>query len=57
MLNKYACSSYFVAHILQFQIYRSLCIEAGQYDPANPSVKPLHTCDFYGSAAAGTKLR
>lgn len=50
-------SSYFVAHILQFQIYRSLCIEAGEYDPANPSVKPLHTCDIYRSAAAGKKLR
>ncbi|XP_059487086.1 angiotensin-converting enzyme-like [Neocloeon triangulifer] len=49
--------SYFIAHILQFQLHRALCIEAGQYDPANPDVKPLHTCDIYRSTAAGTRLR
>jgi len=46
---------YFVSHVIQFQFYRSLCIEAGQYDPEDPS-KPLHNCDFYRSKEAGAKL-
>lgn len=49
--------AYFVAHILEFSFYRSLCIQAEQYDPANPSAKPLHKCDFYKSTKAGDKLR
>lgn len=48
--------AYFVAHILQFQFYKSLCIEAGEYDPKNKD-QPLHSCDFYKSKAAGDKLR
>lgn len=47
--------SYFVAHILEFSFYKSLCIEAGEYDP-NDANKPLHTCDFYKSELAGKKL-
>lgn len=47
---------YFVAHVLEFQFYRALCIEAGQYDPKKPDANPLHTCDFYQSEAAGKKL-
>ncbi|RZC38944.1 hypothetical protein BDFB_007692, partial [Asbolus verrucosus] len=42
--------SYFVANILQFQFYKSLCIAAGEE-------KPLHKCDFYESSEAGTKLK
>lgn len=48
--------SYFVSHLLEFQFYRSLCIEAKQYDPINPSARPLHKCDFYQSKEAGKKL-
>lgn len=48
--------SYFVAGVLEFQFYRALCIEAGQYDPQNADAAPLHTCDFYKSKAAGKKL-
>lgn len=48
--------SYFVSHLLEFQFYRSLCIEANQYDPNNPSAQPLHKCDFYQSKEAGKKL-
>lgn len=47
--------SYFFAHILEFQIYKSLCIEAGQYSVEN-STKSLHECDFYRSKEAGRKL-
>ncbi|KAK9880161.1 hypothetical protein WA026_010032 [Henosepilachna vigintioctopunctata] len=47
---------YFVAHIAQFQFYKSLCIAAGEYDPQEKS-KELHKCDFYKSKAAGDKLR
>lgn len=46
---------YFVSHVIQFQFYRSLCIEAGQYDPEDPS-SALHDCDFYRSKEAGDKL-
>lgn len=48
--------AYFVAHIAQFQIYRSLCIAAGQYDPETKS-PPLHKCDFQDSILAGNRLR
>jgi peptidyl-dipeptidase A len=47
--------SYFVAHILQFQFLKSLCLAAGQYDP-NDASKPLHKCDFYQSREAGKIL-
>lgn len=48
--------NYFLSYMLQFQIYKSLCIEAGEYDPNNPS-KPLHQCDFDESKEAGAKLK
>ncbi|XP_045467090.1 angiotensin-converting enzyme-like [Harmonia axyridis] len=48
--------SYFVAHIAQFQFFKSLCIAAGEYDPQT-KYQPLHKCDFYQSKAAGEKLR
>ena len=41
---------YFLAHILQFQFYKSLCDAAG-FDG------PLHECSFYGNQAAGEKLQ
>ena len=47
---------YFVAHILQFQFYKSLCVAAGEYSPDSKEV-PLHKCDFYESKAAGDLLR
>lgn len=48
--------AYFVAHILEFSFYKSLCIEAEQYDP-NDTEKPLHKCDFFESEKAGAKLQ
>lgn len=48
--------AYFVAHILEFSFYKSLCVEADQYVPNDPN-KPLHKCDFYNSKKAGDKLR
>jgi peptidyl-dipeptidase A len=41
---------YFLAHILQFQFYRSLCSEAGYKGP-------LHGCTFYNNKQAGAKLK
>lgn len=49
--------AYFLAHILEFQFYRSLCIAAGEYDPQNAAANPLHKCDFFESQAAGEKLK
>ncbi|XP_071521484.1 angiotensin-converting enzyme-like [Panulirus ornatus] len=43
---------YFVARLLQFQFYKSLCLKAGEYDPLDPT-KPLHKCDIYQSTEAG----
>jgi peptidyl-dipeptidase A len=40
---------YFLARILQFQFYRSMCEAAGHKGP-------LHECNFYGSREAGAKL-
>ena len=38
---------YFVSFVMQFQFYRELCIDSGQYDPNNQIIsKPLHECDF-----------
>ncbi|CAG9827804.1 unnamed protein product [Diabrotica balteata] len=48
-------ATYFVSTILQFQIYRSLCIAAGQYSPTDPA-RPLHECDIYRSKEAGRIL-
>lgn len=44
--------AYFIAHILEFQLHRAVCIEAGQYVKDDP-LKPLHKCDIDGSKAAG----
>jgi peptidyl-dipeptidase A len=41
---------YFLAHVLQFQFYKSLCDAAG-FDG------PLHECSFYGNKEAGAKLQ
>lgn len=48
--------AYFVAHILEFQLHRAVCIEAGQYDKNDPA-KPLHKCDIDGSTVAGAKIK
>jgi peptidyl-dipeptidase A len=40
---------YFLAHVLQFQFFRSLCELAGNEGP-------IHRCSFYGSQVAGDKL-
>jgi peptidyl-dipeptidase A len=40
---------YFLAHILQFQFYKSLCEASGHQGP-------LYSCTFYGSEEAGQKL-
>ena len=43
-------SRYFIAHILQFQLHRALCREAGYKGP-------LNRCSIYGNKRAGEKLR
>lgn len=48
--------AYFLAHILEFQLHRSLCITAGEYDPQDPK-KPLHKCDIDKSTTAGKLIR
>jgi peptidyl-dipeptidase A len=40
---------YFLAHVLEFQFYRSLCREAGYQGP-------LNRCTFFGSKEAGAKF-
>ncbi|KAK6182613.1 hypothetical protein SNE40_010258 [Patella caerulea] len=42
--------SYFFSHILQFQFYQRLCDLSGHEGE-------LHTCDFYESKRAGSKLK
>ena len=36
---------YFVSHILEFEFYRQMCMDSGQYKP-NSKTQPLHRCDF-----------
>ena len=38
---------YFTAFIYEFDFYRSLCLESGDYVKGDPN-KPLHQCNFYG---------
>ena len=42
---------YFTALVYEFQFYRALCLESGQYVPNDPK-KPLHHCNFYGTVAS-----
>ncbi|KAK0076664.1 hypothetical protein PV326_010605 [Microctonus aethiopoides] len=44
---------YFISFVIQFQFHKALCIEAGEYDPADPSNKLLSQCNIYGSKDAG----
>ena len=48
---------YYVSFIIQFQFHKTLCTEAKQYDPQNPSSKLLHECDIYNNADAGNLLK
>ncbi|WP_447730736.1 M2 family metallopeptidase [Pseudoxanthomonas suwonensis] len=41
---------YFLAHLLQFQFYKSLCEAAGH-------TGPLYECSFHGNEQAGAKFR
>lgn len=52
----YPYIAYFFAHILEFQLHRSLCLEANEYDPNNPE-KPLHKCDIGGTYYLGQRIR
>ncbi|EDW57559.1 angiotensin-converting enzyme [Drosophila virilis] len=47
---------YFFSTVLQFQLYRRMCLVAGQYVPNDPR-KPLHKCDIYRQPAAGNLLK
>ncbi|XP_015606240.1 angiotensin-converting enzyme [Cephus cinctus] len=47
---------YYVSFVIQFQFHKALCERAGQYDPQNPKLKPLHQCDIYQSKDAGALL-
>ncbi|KAH8273874.1 hypothetical protein KR044_002450 [Drosophila immigrans] len=47
---------YFFSTVLQFQLYRRMCLAAGQYVPNDPR-KPLHKCDIYRQPAAGNILK
>jgi len=49
---------YYVSHFLQFEFYRQLCLDSGQFDP-NVKSSLLHKCDFSigeKSKAAAQKL-
>ncbi|XP_050706356.1 angiotensin-converting enzyme-like [Eriocheir sinensis] len=47
---------YFVAFVLQFQVYQELCMAAGEFEPRDNGTQ-LHQCDFYQSTKAGDALR
>jgi len=50
---------YFVARILQYQFYKQMCLDSGNYDQKDPA-KPLHKCDFsqgHLSTLAGKRLK
>jgi len=47
---------YFIAHILEYSFYKTMCLESENYDPLDPA-RPLFKCDFsagsLGLAAGG----
>eukprot|EP00092_Neocalanus_flemingeri_P032409 GFUD01035244.1.p1 GENE.GFUD01035244.1~~GFUD01035244.1.p1 ORF type:complete len:665 (+),score=203.13 GFUD01035244.1:85-2079(+) len=50
---------YFVAHILEYQFYRQMCLDSANFVPNDPA-KPLHKCDFSQgelSLLAGQRLK
>ena len=50
---------YFVAHILEYSFYKTLCLDADQYNPNDP-LKPLFKCDFSNgplASAAGDTMK
>lgn len=47
---------YFVAYIYQFQFYKALCTEAGEFEAGNPD-KELLNCDIYKSTEAGNLFK
>lgn len=49
--------AYFIAHILEFQMHRGLCIAAGEYNPDDPDGSPLHHCDIDEQEEAGKRLK
>lgn len=42
--------------ILQFQLFRAMCLASREYVPNNPD-KPLHKCDLYRHPEAGDILK
>jgi peptidyl-dipeptidase A len=46
-----------VGTVLQFQLHSALCRAAGQFDPYQPTAKPLFKCDIYRSKEAGKLLK
>lgn len=48
---------YFFANILQFQVFKSLCLKTVYGTMNATSPMPLHKCDIYGSKRAGKLLR
>ncbi|CAG0918795.1 unnamed protein product [Notodromas monacha] len=48
---------YFIAYMMQFHFHQVMCTAAGLYNPKEPDVKPLHTCNLHGNQIAGLKLR
>jgi len=47
---------YYISFIIQFQFYEKMCIEAGKYDPKDPTSE-LYKCDFFESKEAGEQLK
>lgn len=47
---------HFFGTVLQFQIFRSLCMASREYDPLDPR-KPLHKCDIYRHPEAGDIIK
>ncbi|XP_046683552.1 angiotensin-converting enzyme-like [Homalodisca vitripennis] len=48
---------YVVSGIVEFQLHKSVCIAAGQYDPNNSTSNHLYLCDIYEKPDAGNKLK
>jgi len=50
---------YFIAHVLEYQFYRQMCLDSGNFVPGDEE-KPLHKCDFSqgpDSLLAGQRLK
>uniref|UniRef100_A0A2S2R2E7 Angiotensin-converting enzyme n=1 Tax=Sipha flava TaxID=143950 RepID=A0A2S2R2E7_9HEMI len=53
MLTELPYIRYFLAPVIEFQIFKALCTTCGEYDPKNSKIKHLYECNLRGYKKIG----